>query len=97
MLFRSRRNLQREYVRKLSGIVLGNSGGGGNLLAMLMGGSSDSIPADAKSLARLHLKEAGKRIEAGLKDEKDDTAKAHLDELKEQIAKVLAANLTASE
>ena len=92
-----RRNLQREYVRKLSGIVLGNSGGGGNLLAMLMGGSNDAIPADAKSLARLHLKEAGKRIEAGLKDEKDDTAKAHLDELKEQIAKVLAANLTASE
>ena len=80
-----RRNLQREYVRRLSGIALGSAFG------------SASMPADAKSLARFHLKEASKRIDGALKDEKDDTTKAHLDEMKEQIAKVLAANLTASE
>ena len=91
-----RRNLQREYVRKLSGIVLGKNAGG-NLFALLLGGGSSTVPADAKSLARLHLKEASKRIETALKDEKDDTTKAHLDELKEQIGKVLSANLTASE
>ena len=92
-----RRNLQREYVRKLSSIVLGKSAGG-NLFAMLLGGGGgNSIPADAKSLARLHMKEASKRIETALKDEKDDTTKAHLDELKEQIGKVLSANLTANE
>ena len=92
-----RRNLQREYVRKLSGIVLGKSAGG-NLFALLMGGGGgNSVPADARSLSRLHLKEASKRIETALKEEKDDTAKAHLDELKEQIGKVLGANLTANE
>jgi len=89
-----RRNLQREYVAKLSGMVLGRSAGSGNLFAMTMGGGSRSLPADAKALARLHLKEAGKRIDEALKAEKDDTAKAHLDELKEQIAKTLAATVT---
>ena len=92
-----RRNLQREYVRKLSNIVLGKSGGGNPFAFLMGGGGSNSVPADAKSLARLHLKETGKRIDAALKDEKDDTAKAHLDELKEQIGKVLGANLTANE
>ena len=85
-----RRNLQREYVRKLSGMVLGKPAGG-----LFFGGGS--IPADAKSLARMHLKEAEKRIDAALKDEKDDTAKAHLDELGVQIKRVLAASVSASE
>ena len=91
-----RRNLQREYIRKLSGIVLGKTPGG-SLFALLAGTPATPMPADARSLARLHLKEAAKRIDVALKDEKDDTAKAHLDELKEQVAKVLAANLTAME
>jgi len=89
-----RRNLQREYVRKLSGMILGKPATGGSIFAMLAAGS---IPADAKSLARLHLKEAAGRIEAALKEEKDDTAKAHLDELGMQIKRVLAAGVTASE
>ena len=85
-----RRNLQREYVGRLAGLVLGRPTGSG--LFLLFGGGG-SVPPDAKSLARLHLKEAAKRIEEGLKAEKDDTAKAHLDELKEQIDKVLKANV----
>ena len=73
-----RRNLQREYVGRLMSIVLGKT----------------SVPADAKSLARLHLKEIDVKMADALKAEKDDTAKAHLDELKEQIAKTLAATVT---
>lgn len=87
-----RRNMQREYVGRLSGIVLGKPVGSG--LFLLFGGGG-SIPPDAKSLARLHLKEAAKRIDEGLKAEKDDTAKAHLDEMREQIEKVLKANVTS--
>jgi hypothetical protein len=87
-----RRNLQREYVGRLSGIVLGRPTGSG--LFLLFGGGG-SIPPDARSLARLHLKEAARRIDDGLKAEKDDTAKAHLDEMKEQIEKVLKATVTS--
>ncbi len=87
-----RRNLHREYVARLSGMVLGKPTGSG--LFLLFGGGG-SVPPDAKSLARLHLKELSKRIEDGLKAEKDETAKAHLDELKEQIAKVLGATVTS--
>ena len=64
---------------------------------IVFGPSSGDVPADAKSLARLHLKEARARIDAALKEEKDDTVKAHLDEAKERIAKVLAATVTANE
>jgi hypothetical protein len=87
-----RRNLQREYVARLGGFVLGKPVYS-SLFMMLSGGGS--IPPDAKSLARMHLKEATKRIDEALKAEKDDTVKAHLDELKEQIGKVLAANVQA--
>ncbi len=78
-----KRNLQREYVANLAGIVLGRTAF-----------STRPLPADAKSLARLHLKELTTKIGTALAAEKDDTAKAHLEELKEQIAKTLAASIT---
>ena len=84
-----RRNLQREYVSRLGNIALGKRGSGSFLFS---GGGA--VPPDAKALARLHLKEAAKRIEEGLKSEKDDTVKAHLEDLKEQIGKVLSASMT---
>ncbi len=86
-----RRNMQREYISRLSNMVLGQQGSG--LLAFLGGGATNA-PADAKSLARFHLKEAKTRIEAALKIEKDDTVVSHLDELKEQITKVLSSTVT---
>ena len=86
-----RRNMQREYVSRLSNMVLGQQG---NSLLAFLGGGSSNAPADAKSLARFHLKEAKARIEAALKTEKEDTVVSHLDELKEQIAKVLDASVT---
>jgi hypothetical protein len=84
-----RRNLQREYISRLSNMALGKRSGGFTLF-----GGGGTVPPDAKALARLHLKEAVKRIDDGLKAEKDDTVKAHLDELKEQIGKVLSASMT---
>ncbi len=92
-----RRNLQREYLKDLSQIVLGNKAGQVNVLAAMLGGESSGakMPADAKSLARLHLREIGARIDKVLMASAplDDTTRAHLDECKERIAKVLAASM----
>jgi hypothetical protein len=79
-----RRNLQREYVKDLSQLVLGKAG---------------AVPADARSLARMHLRDIAKRIDKILGDKVnlDDTTRAHLEECQERIAKVLSASLQASE
>ena len=72
------------------------------LITMLMdgGGSSSTVPADARSLARAHLRELGKRIDGVLKAkpaDADETTVAHLEECKERIAKVLSASMQANE
>jgi hypothetical protein len=93
-----RRNLQREYLRRLMTMVLGSrSGGLGDSFAYLviLGGGNSSVPADARALARLHLGEIGDRIDKALADkggQMDDTTKAHLKECRQRIAKVLEAN-----
>ena len=94
-----RRNLQREHLRRLGEMVLGS--GGGSLsdsfgFVVLIGGGNASVPADARSLARLHLKEILDRIskELDAKGEKlDDTTRAHLEESKEKIARILDAQI----
>jgi Met-zincin/Domain of unknown function (DUF5117) len=98
-----RRNLQREYVRRLSTMVIGESpnsfGDQFSYIAIRMGGE-ESIPADARALARLHLGEIGERIDKALdrKDVKiDDTTKAHLKECRQRITKVLEAGLDVRE
>jgi hypothetical protein len=98
-----RRNLQREYLRRLSNMVIGdrtNPYGDMYSYIIIIGGASSSVPADARALARLHLKEIAGRIgmvletrSAGL----DDTTRAHLEESKHRIAKVLEANLDIKE
>ncbi|MFO0928976.1 MAG: zinc-dependent metalloprotease [Gemmataceae bacterium] len=78
------RNLQREHLRTLAQLVL-------------RGGDA---PADARSLARLHLREVGKRIDRLVGDGNvtiDDTSRAHLEESRERIAKTLNASLQTSE
>jgi Met-zincin/Domain of unknown function (DUF5117) len=73
-----RRNLQRAYVAELSRLMLRGR------------------VADARSLARMHLKDVSKRIDLALNDKKsppEDTMRAHLEETKEQIAKVLGATV----
>ncbi len=81
-----RRNLQREYLRRLGTMVLGNSP---SSYADMFGyvvftsGGRGTVPADARALARLHLKEIASRISkvveaSGLSI--DDTSRAHLEE-----------------
>jgi hypothetical protein len=85
-----RRNLQREHLKTLTDLVLGNRSGYGG-----------SAPPDARSLARMHLRGVTQRIENVLKQGKgvnlDDTTRAHLEECQERIAKVLSASMQVNE
>jgi Met-zincin len=96
-----RRNLQREYLRRLSTIVLGQGRSPyGDAFPYILFNGSTSYPADARALARLHLKEIGEKI-AKVMNAKDvtldDTARAHFDDLAHKIGKVLNADLNANE
>jgi hypothetical protein len=96
-----RRNLQRAHLKKLSSLVLGEkapSYSGMYDYIIILGGGGGEAPADAKSLARLHLKEIDGKLEKALQSDKlDDTTKAHFEESRQRIAKVLAAGLDANE
>jgi hypothetical protein len=93
-----RRNLQREYLQKLTAMVLGPRSMNQGIFFSI--GGSPSVPPDARSLARFHLKEITKRIDTAMADKKfagDETVRAHLEECKERIAKALNASLQANE
>jgi hypothetical protein len=96
-----RRNLQREHLKKLSQIVLGNKRGSNDeMFAFIFFYNEKPYPADAKSLARLHLKEIDERLQKSLdqKDVKlDDTTRAHFEECRVRIKKVLDASLDLNE
>jgi len=98
-----RRNLQREYVKRLSNMVLGPKNDymyGYSYRYIIFFGDQGSAPPDAKNLARLHLDEIGQKIDKllGQKDVKiDDTSLAHLKDIRYRIDKVLKANLSANE
>ncbi len=84
-----RRNLQREHLRQLNAIVLGNAAH-----------RPEGTPPDARSLARLHLREIDRKIEKLLGDKQtvmDDTVRAHLEECRDRIGKVLSSSIQASE
>jgi hypothetical protein len=96
-----RRNLQREHLRKLSKIVVQQRRNPMYDLYDYVSffGGSQAYPADARSLARMHVREIDKKIDERLKDKDhkmDDATRAHLEELHEQIAMVLQAKMTAS-
>ena len=70
--------------------------GGGFTIFLGSGGGSSSVPPDARSLARMHLREISKKIEAALGDKPaavDETTRAHLEECHERITKVLNASM----
>lgn len=95
-----RRNLQREYVRRLNGMVLGDRRPNTGDAFVYLSINSGSVPADARALARLHLKEISERITKTLEQKDitiDDTSRAHLEECRQRIAKVLDAPLTSTE
>jgi hypothetical protein len=73
-----KRNLQREYLGNLTGMVLRGS----------------DVPPDARSLARMHLRDIDRRITKLLGSPNvtiDDTSRAHLEESRERIRKALGA------
>jgi hypothetical protein len=96
-----RRNLQREHLKKLSALVLGEKTATVSMFGPeLVEVRSTAVPPDARSLARYHLREIGKRIDTALANHAangDETAAAHLEECKERIAKVLAASMQAND
>ena len=101
-----RRNLQREYLRRLATIALGEKRDGGldgfaYILFSGQGGDEGGpYPADARSLARLHLREIGDRISKVLDNKDagiDDTTRAHLEEARHKIGKVLDAGFDSNE
>ena len=90
-----RRNLQREHLKRLGTLVLGEKSGGYGFFVMFGGFEStpSSVPPDARSLARAHLRDIGKRIDAVLKDkpaDADETTVAHLEECKDRIGRCAA-------
>lgn len=98
-----RRNLQREYLKRLATMVLGPKGqnlGDSVPFMIIIDGGGSSVPADARALARFHLKEINEKL-AKVLDSKDltldDTSRAHLDELRTGITRVLGAGIQANE
>ena len=96
-----RRNLQREHVRRLSTILLGHRRSPyEDMFSYVLFTGGQNYPADARSLARLHLKDINTRI-AKVLDQKetplDDTTRAHLEECRFRINKVLDAGIDSNE
>jgi hypothetical protein len=96
-----RRNLQREHLRRLGTMVLGERrGGGGDVYLFIQFSDSGSVPADARALARLHLKEIHDRIGKALDAQPsnlNDTGRAHLEESRQRISKILDSSLNDNE
>jgi hypothetical protein len=96
-----RRNLQRDHLRRLCQIVVNSSGSNyANLYgyAVFLGGSG-AYPADARSLARMHLHELHDRLDkvlGGSGVAMNDSARAHLQESRDMIGKVLSAQIESS-
>lgn len=95
------RNLQRAHLEKLTTIVLGQSQSSfASLYGYVFFGSGASYPADAKSLAKLHLREIKDRMEDVLDRndvEIEETTRAHLLETRERLTKILEAGLQVSQ
>ncbi|MCA9150551.1 MAG: zinc-dependent metalloprotease [Planctomycetales bacterium] len=96
-----RRNLQRDYLQRLCRIVIGESSNSSPYAYLLViGGSGGSYPADARSIARMHLIELQRRLENVTTSPSltmDEATKAHFAESKDLITKVLAAEVVAGQ
>ena len=96
-----RRNLQREYFRRLATIVLGEQRPStGDYFLFIFFGDGGTYPADARSLARFHLKKIGDQIGKVLDTKEislDDTCRAHFEELRQNITKTLNAEQTVNQ
>ena len=64
-----------------------------SMVIFLMGGSSGSAPADARSLARMHLRELQQRLGKPPSEKLDDATRAHLEECYARISQVMTASM----
>lgn len=85
-----RRNLQRDHFKRLARLTLGDQQG-----VDFFFDATGAAPADARSLARFHLRQLQERIGKTLESpaQIDSYSRAHLEELRDQIDKVLTASL----
>ena len=89
-----RRNLQRTTIKRLAGLL--NAPPSNALFIILGGGSSGSVPEDARTLVRMHLSDLDKQITVLLSAQGvklDDYSKAHLQDSQERIRKLLATQV----
>jgi hypothetical protein len=96
-LSKVRRNMQRTYMKYLVDIALGPGSGGGGLAYVLFS-SGEPFPADARALARQHVKEIHGLIKDVLANEDveiDELSRAHLAEIGDQLEKTLNAEVAA--
>jgi hypothetical protein len=92
-----RRNMQRTYLGYLIRIALGPKSDSYGLSYAYFGGGG-SYPADARSLARKHLKEIHGVIEGTLGNNAvtmDELTRAHLEEIADQVEKTLEAEVAS--
>lgn len=97
-LTRVRRNMQRAYLQYLINIVLGPKNDNSWIAFALFNTSDDPFPADARALARQHLKEIHALVDETLEDdtvEMNDLSRAHLGEISDQLSKTLNASVTS--
>ena len=99
-----RRNLQREHVSQLARLAIGPRRNLWSELSMLIFYyyGETAAPADARSLAKHHLRQINDRIQwtlsgKGTKVQMDPATRAHLEDLHEQIEKVFKAQLELNE
>ena len=96
-----RRNLQREHLRRLGGIALGNRPNPySDIFGYILFLGDGAYPSDARSLARMHLKEVNTRVGKILEPNNlkiDDTTRAHLEECQFKIGKILNAVVQSPE
>ncbi len=92
-----RRNLQREHVTRLVRIVLGPKPDMFSFSTLIFLDFERPAPADARALARQHLREIDARIKVALGQDIDTMTQAHLEELDQQIDKTLKASLQVNE
>jgi hypothetical protein len=89
-----RRNLQREYLKELSNLVLGKSGGG-----FFFFGRPSAVTPDARNLARKHLREIYSRLAHVLNNKQatvEETTLAHIEECRLMIDRVQTASMQMS-
>src|SRR5262249_49484049 len=79
----NRRNLQREHLAAMSNVLVAKGHG------------FRPLPPDARSLARMHLREIQRGIDLILKEDAglEDVTRAHLEEAQERIDRILKASM----